>query len=216
MKKYLKYIICASIVITLFFVDMITKILAVKLLTCGEPINILGEFLKLDLCFNPHAGLGLFGKAPEWFLPAMSAVMSVAFIFLIIKFADIKKKPVGTIALCLMLAGTAGNLIDRAFNFPCNLYEGVIPPGYAQYGVVDFVNTNHIFELLGGTFGIWNLADSFLVIGTIALVVHIVFLDKPAKKEKQETEEENVEEVIDSECEEVKVETASEEEKING
>lgn len=191
MKKYLKYIICASIVITLFFVDMITKILAVKLLTCGEPINILGEFLKLDLCFNPNAGLGLFSKAPEWFLPMMSAVMSIAFIILIIKFADLKKKPIGTIALCLMLAGTAGNLIDRTFNFPCNLYTGIIPPGFDKAGVVDFVNTNHIFELLGGSFGIWNLADSFLVIGTIALVVHIVFFDKADKKVK-ETEEENV------------------------
>lgn len=205
MKKYLQYIICASIIIALFFVDMITKILAVKLLTCGEPINILGEFLKLDLCFNPHAGLGLFKNAPEWFLPAMSAVMSLAFGFVIFKFGDLKKKPIGTIALCLMLAGTAGNLIDRTLNFPCSLYDGVIPAGYDQAGVVDFVNTNHIFELLGGTFGIWNLADSFLVIGTIALVVHILFFDKSDKKAKT-TSENQKEEVIDVEGEVVKTE----------
>lgn len=204
MKKYLKYIISASVVIGLFLIDMLTKILAVKLLKCGEPINILGEFLKLDLCFNPNAGFGLFGKAPDFFLPLMSAVMSVAFGFILFKFGDFKKKPVGTIALCLMLAGTAGNLVDRTLNFPCNLYTGPLPSGYDAEGVVDFVNTNHIFELLGGTFGIWNLADSFLVIGTIALVVHIIFFDKSGKKENKQPNEEK-EEIIDVDAEVVEV-----------
>lgn len=215
MKKYLQYIICASIIVVLFFVDMITKILAVRFLTCGEPIKILGEFLKLDLCFNPHAGLGLFENAPEWFLPAVSAVMSIAFLFVIIKFGDLVKKPIGTIALCLMLAGTVGNLIDRTLNFPCNLYTiigaGYFPQYYDTEGVVDFVNTNHIFELLGGSFGIWNLADSFLVIGTIALVVHILFFDKSDKKAKA-TSENQKEEVIDVDGELVKIEPTSEEE----
>ena len=120
--------------------------------------------------------------------------MSIAFAFFIFKFGDLQKKPVGTIALCLMLAGTVGNLIDRTLNFPCNLYTGIIPHGYEKEGVVDFVNTNHIFELLGGSFGIWNLADSFLVIGTIALVVHIIFFDKPDKKVTEKKQEENNEE----------------------
>lgn len=205
MKKYLKYIISASIVIGLFLIDMITKILAVKLLTCGEPIKILGEFLTLDLCFNPHAGLGLFEKAPKFFLPLMSAVMSVAFGFVLFKFGDFKKKPIGTAAMCLMLAGTLGNLIDRTFNFPCNLYDGPLPVGYDPAGVVDFVNTNYIFELLGGTFGIWNLADSFLVIGTIALVVHILFFDKSNKKEKNKEQQNKEEVIIDTDVEVLEV-----------
>lgn len=209
MRKYLKYIICASIVIVLFFFDMITKILAVNLLEYREQIPILGEFLKLDLTFNPYAGFSLFKNAPAWFLPVMSAVMTVAFIFVIVKFADFKKKPIFTIALCLMLAGTAGNLVDRLTKFPSILYDGVIPTGEHATGVVDFINTSYIFEKVGLTFGIWNFADSFLVIGTIALVVHILFFDKSDKKEKnskvEDEKKEESSEIIEVESEVIEV-----------
>ena len=194
MKKYLKYIIIVSIVIPLFIIDMITKILAVKFLTIGETINILGEYLKLDLVFNEAAGLSLGENLPDFVLPLLSFLFCGVFVFLLIKFGDFKKRPIGTIALCLMFAGTFGNLIDRAFDFPRVLYTAPVPDGYDEHGVVDFINTNQIFYDIGLTFGIWNFADSLLVIGTIGLMVHILFFDKDDKKSKKTNKDQDEDE----------------------
>ncbi len=200
MKKYLKYIIIVSIVIPLIIIDMVTKILAVSFLTVGESIPILGEYLKLDLIFNEAAGLSFGENLPDFVLPLLSFIFSGVFVFLLIKFGDFKKRPVGTVALCLMLAGTFGNLIDRTFDFPRVLYTGPIPDDLDQHGVVDFINTNQIFYDFGLSFGIWNFADSLLVIGTIALMVHIIFFDKDdkkAKKTKNDNEEESKEQELE-------------------
>ena len=149
MKKYLKYIIIVSIVIPLIIIDMVTKILAVSFLTVGESIPILGEYLKLDLIFNEAAGLSIGENLPDFVLPLLSFIFCGVFGFFLSKFGDFKKRPVGTVALCLMLAGTFGNLIDRTFDFPRVLYTGPIPDDLDQHGVVDFINTNQIFYDFG-------------------------------------------------------------------
>ena len=176
MKKYLKYIISVSISLFVILIDLLSKIIVVNTLEYGKPIKILGEFLMLDLCFNEGAAFSILENAPSFILPLLSLLMSVAIGFMIYKFGDFKKKPIGTIALSLMLGGALGNMVDRIFNFPACLYT--FSDGSVANGVVDFMNTNHIFELLSKgklTFGIWNLADACLVIGTIAFIIHILF-----------------------------------------
>ena len=199
-KNTLKYIICGSISLLVIIIDFITKILAVTCLEENKPIKVLGEFLKLDLTFNEGVafGLGDFGNPAIW--GVLSLVMSGVIGFMIYKVGDIKTKPVGTIALSLMLGGALGNMVDRFFNFPASIYGG--------FGVVDFVNTNHIVELLSGgrfTWGVWNIADSMLCVGTAVLAVHILFFEKDDKKQTNEQQDG----IIEVEAEVVTVEEPS-------
>lgn len=194
MKKYWKYIIGSSIALTVIIIDLITKILAVSFLEYNsnpgyDGIHILGPFLTLKLEFNQAIAFSLGeGTIPMPVFALLSLVIGGVIAFLLFKYGDFKKKIIGSIALSLMLGGALGNFVDRAFNFPACLYTG---PGSPAVGVVDFINTNYIFELLGGTFGIWNIADACLCVGTFALVIHLIFFEKDEKKQNKDSEETN-------------------------
>lgn len=188
MKKYLKYIIGSSIALGVILIDIITKILAVKLLEFSKPVPIFGEFLTIQLYFNTGMVFSFLENAPRFVLPLTSILMSVVIGFLLFKFGDFKKKPVGSIALALMLGGAMGNMIDRTFNFPAVLYTGPLPTDQTSVGVVDFINTQWLFDILHMPNGVWNIADGCLVVGTIALAIHLIFLDKDDKKDKKNEE----------------------------
>lgn len=188
-KNKLKYLITATIALTVVLVDLISKILAVLFLKEGNPINVFGEFLKLDLCFNKGIAFGQLALENTWILGCLSLVLSIGLGFLIYKYGDIKQKPIGTIAFALMLGGAFGNMIDRFFSFPACLC--------GEKGVVDFVNTNYIVELLSNgkfTWGIWNIADLMLCVGTFLLAIHIIFFEKENKNKKDNNKV--VEEII--------------------
>lgn len=74
------------------------------------------------------------------------------------------------VALVFTIAGTIGNFIDRLiFN-----------------EVIDFIGL--IFW--GYRFPVFNIADSFLVVGTIMIIVHLMFLDKNAIFKKNDEQKE--------------------------
>lgn len=66
------------------------------------------------------------------------------------------------LSIGLILGGSIGNFIDR------------IRLGY----VVDFISTN----IFGYEFAVFNLADSFIVVGTIILLIMVILFDNPGKK----------------------------------
>lgn len=189
MKKYLSYIISALIALAVIVIDFISKIIAVKVLTFGDAIPVLGEFLKIELYFNTGMVFSFLENAPKFVLPLASFVMSILIGFMLFRYGDIKKRPIGTVALALMLGGAIGNMIDRTINFPAMLYTGYLPQGETNVGVVDFINTEWLFDILHMPNGVWNIADGCLVVGTIALAIHLIFLDKDDKKVKNQKEE---------------------------
>ena len=85
--------------------------------------------------------------------------MTIIVVFLIVYYL-LKNKVywVEKYSLLLIISGAVGNLIDR------------IMYGY----VIDFLD----FIIFGYDFPVFNIADSFITIGAIGLIISILFLNK--------------------------------------
>ena len=85
---------------------------------------------------------------------------------------SLKRRPLYSIAIVLILSGCIGNMIDRMFN---------------NFQVYDFI------ELEFMNFAIFNIADCYLTVGVIIMAVYLLFFEqkdpislrlKPKKEEK--------------------------------
>lgn len=133
--------------------DLITKIIAVALLTPYEPTPILGGVVYFTLIRNPGAAFGM-ADSMTWLL----SLIVIAVIVAIIRMAKRLRSTAWAVSLGLILGGALGNLIDRIFR----------SPGFLRGHVVDFVS---LFEPRGEHFAIFNVADSAITIGGILLVI---------------------------------------------
>jgi signal peptidase II len=123
--------------------DQVTKFAAEAFLKDGSVVQVIGTLLQVRLAYNDGAAFSLnFGGT--WVLPAIS---SVAVLVLLWFGPKVKTKSWAIIA-ALVLGGAAGNWVDRVFK----------DPGFFAGHVVDFLQ-------IPFNFPIFNLADSFLVIG---------------------------------------------------
>ncbi len=129
-----------------FLADYLTKFAAVKVLV-DEPINLIGDFLKLELVFNTGAAFSL-ATSKTIFL-SVFAMAAAAGIFFFASRIDSSR---WALALGLVLGGIFGNLTDRIFR----------SPGGLQGPVVDWIS-----------FSFWptfNIADSGVVVGVMTIV----------------------------------------------
>lgn len=164
-------IIFFSLFLALFVLDVISKWMCQLFLNVGDQVAIIPNFLYVTLYHNTKIAfsLGIDGVAGRAINIVISIVMSVLIAFYWIK--NVKKMNyLEMTTACLLLSGAFGNLIDRAF------YWSNIT-GFD--GVIDFVQ----FYLGGGPaapnsfvnpFAVFNLADSYLTIGVIMMVVILI------------------------------------------
>jgi len=116
--------------------DVVSKHLAVRELTGRPPVDVVGDFLQLRLVRNPGAAFSAGASlTPVISVVAMVAAFVVAFYVLRVRHR------VWALALGLLLAGVAGNLIDRLFR----------APGPFRGHVVDFFALPH--------WPVFNVAD---------------------------------------------------------
>jgi signal peptidase II len=140
----------AAIVLVL---DQVTKLLVVANLTPGESKRILGGAVYLTLFRNPGAAFST-GTGLTWLL----ALVATAVVVWIIRTASRLRSTAWAIALGLVLGGAVGNLCDRFFR----------SPGILRGHVVDFIS---LFEPDGRHFAVFNVADSGITLGGVALVI---------------------------------------------
>ena len=154
-------------------IDLLTKWLAEIFLVEGELNAIIPNFLYFTKSYNTAVAFSLGSSLP---MPVgrainitISVVMSVAILWYWILNDDRFNNFQRSIAM-LLAAGAVGNLIDRAF-----YWEAIT--GFD--GVIDFIQ----FYLGGGPsapnnfvnpFATFNLADSYLTIGMIMLIVLMI------------------------------------------
>ena len=130
--------------IILLCIDQISKLLVVNLLTKTDSITIIKNFFYLTYINNDGAAFSiLVGK--RIFL-ILIAVLVIVMLIRYIKKNNIQNK-LELVSISLIIGGSLGNLMDRVVR------------GY----VIDFLD----FKIFNYNFPIFNIADTFIVIGVI-------------------------------------------------
>jgi signal peptidase II len=142
-----------AIVIVAFvvFLDQLTKYLAVKYLMLIGSYPVIKNFFHLTYVENKGAAFGMLQNKTLFFI-VITVIVGAVLIYSMIKLPG---NSVYNYTLAMILGGAIGNLIDR------------VRLGY----VVDFID----FKFFPAVF---NVADSFIVIGAIILGYLMIFKEK--------------------------------------
>jgi signal peptidase II len=130
--------------------DQASKYAAAKYLIRYAEVKLL-PFLNLTLVYNAGAAFGFLSAGSGWQNLLFSTIAVVACVAIFVMLRGLSARDwVLAAALTLILGGAIGNLIDR------------LAHGY----VIDFID----FHFGGWHFWTFNIADSAITIGTIALI----------------------------------------------
>jgi len=156
-----------SILIGIIFVasivlDQFTKKWAVGVLKDGSSIKVIGDFLRFTYAENRGAAFSIL-QDQRFFFIITTVVMLAVMAYIYFKTKNITK--LSKLSIAMIAGGAIGNFLDR------------LRLGY----VVDFIDVR--FGSLYN-FPIFNIADSFVVCGTILMIILILF----NRFEKSETD----------------------------
>ncbi len=135
----------AAVVLVL---DQATKTWALAALTPGQPVDLVGSAIRLNLIRNPGAAFSL-GDGKTWVLTIVSLVI-LAWVLVAVRRVDNRG---WAVPLGLLLGGAVGNLVDRL----------VREPGPGRGHVVDFI------DYFGWFIG--NVADIAIVVAAGVIMV---------------------------------------------
>ena len=127
-----------------------------------KTIPIIGKWLVLYWTTNDGATGGMFSRLgwQNWLFFFMTLVGLPLFFWLLLRSRT--RSVWGQVAFSFIMGGTIGNAIDR-FRFAEDKFFGG--------AVRDFIRVD-------GFFGIFNIADSFLVVGVILALLAVIFFDQ--------------------------------------
>ncbi len=141
--------------------DGATKILAEQTLELYQPVQIAGEFFRFTLGYNSGVAFGIFANGGPWTLITSSVIIAALLVWFINALRSNQFPLWASWPIGLLLGGAIGNFIDR-------LLDGK---------VIDFLDAG-IGAMRWPTF---NLADTFIVIGVMLLMV-LSFSPKKAEE----------------------------------
>jgi signal peptidase II len=136
-----------SVAAVVLGLDMVTKVLAVKLLTPGQPVPIIGDTVTWTLVRNSGAAFSM-ATGYTWMLTVIASAVVVGIVWMGRRLVS----PWWAVGLGMILGGAMGNLVDRFFR----------SPGPLRGHVVDFLSI--------GWWPVFNVADPSVVGGAILLV----------------------------------------------
>lgn len=146
-------IVAAIIIIISIVSDQLTKFWAMDVLKNGDSIKIIGNFLRFTYAENKGAAFSILQNQRTFFL-VITLVMLIFLGYIYFKTKNITK--LSKLSIAMIAGGALGNFIDR-FRL-----------GY----VVDFIDVR-FGEFYN--FPVFNIADSFVVCGTILMIILILF-----------------------------------------
>ena len=149
------------IILTIFFLDRITKIYLLNLQENGTDIDFyINSFLNFYLVWNSGIGFGLASMEADIYYHILTGVISVVNVALI--YFLFKSRGLYGYVLALIIGGSLGNLFDRIY----------------YHAVPDFID----LHLANYHWFIFNVADIFITLGIIILL--IIELTKKEKVSK--------------------------------
>ncbi len=160
-------IIPIILAVVLIAVDQITKYIALTRLKPVGNVTFIKGFMDFTFVENRGAAFGIL-NGKTWLLLIIAVVICVVLIAAMKKMPDTKEYKWLKWTLMLIVAGAVGNIIDRLVR------------GY----VVDF------FEFTFITWPVFNMADIYVVVGTILMAILVLFVikDDDSKKEDKNAE----------------------------
>ena len=172
-KTFLKkYWIGLVIIASSILLDQVSKIIVTNVLDYEvqngvlvnvKSVDVIKGFFSLTYARNSGAGWSMLSDK-TWLLIVITIIAFGVFIYLMKDF-DMKKHRFFSLGISLMLGGTIGNFIERVFK------------GY----VTDFLD----FIIFGYDYPIFNVADICLVVGTISLLVSLLFTKEDVFESKK-------------------------------
>ncbi|ORA79120.1 signal peptidase II [Mycobacterium malmoense] len=141
-----------SVAAVVLALDIVTKVLAVKLLPPGQPVSIIGDTVTWTLVRNSGAAFSM-ATGYTWVLTLIATGVVVGIFWMGRRLVS----PWWAVGLGMILGGAMGNLVDRFFR----------APGPLRGHVVDFLSV--------GWWPVFNVADPSVVGGAILLVVLSIF-----------------------------------------
>lgn len=148
-----------TVIVVVVATDVITKWAAVYgLVPEYTPHEIVGEFVRFTLTYNPGAAFGLtVGSASRWIFTVLT-IVALSVLWSLYR-STREGDYIRTLALALVSAGAIGNLIDRI---------------RWSRGVVDFIDIG----IGQHRFWTFNVADSAVTIGAILLGLVLLQQDR--------------------------------------
>ena len=158
MISYILALVC-GILILIF--DQLTKYYIMSNFYLGQSCDFIKGLIDIVYIHNEGAAWGML-SGKTWFLVVITAVIMVVCIYSLIKMG--KKNKLLFWAICLVLSGGIGNMIDRIFR---------------SGNVIDFLHF-----VFWPDFPVFNVADCAIVIGAGLLILY--FLIDTVKEYKTE------------------------------
>ena len=152
MKKYK----CVFLIITVYILDLISKLIVTSNLKINGSVTIIKNFFKITYIKNKGAAFGMLqGKTI-----LLIAITLLIFIFLIKEIVKRGNSKLIDFSLSLIIGGLLSNLSDRVFL------------GYVR----DFLD----FRIFSYEFAIFNLGDITIVTGSILFFIGALLEERHA------------------------------------
>ncbi len=160
------------LLLALIAVDQITKYHFSHTIDFGDVKPVIKDFFYFSYTINTGAAWSFLADAAwaQTFFKILTVIALIAFIAMYV-YSLKKNYRWLKVSLIFIIGGTMGNFIDRL----------------SINGVIDFIG----FTFGEYNFPIFNLADTFLVVGIIMLIIQFLFIDKNAVF-KRKNEDKNI------------------------
>jgi signal peptidase II len=147
--------------LVLIVADQLSKILVMQYLLPAGRGMVLTPFLNLVVVWNRGVSFGLFSH--DWAgAPWVLSALAVAIVVLLCLWLTKAQRRLTALALGAIIGGAIGNVIDRA-----------------RFGAVyDFIDLHYA----GWHWPAFNLADSAITLGVVALLVDSLLFDRQSRK----------------------------------
>ena len=156
------FYISFSIVALIYFLDRLTKIFVIQLDKNSFGSEIFSSaYLNIVLIWNKGIAFGLFSFDESHLYNILTLLISIIVVILVIM--SLKSEGFKRYSFIMIVGGTIGNLHDRFF------YNGV--PDFIDFHIGNF----HWF--------IFNVADIFITVGVISVIIFELINDNKQKYE---------------------------------